>query len=133
MTREDIYAIAGNFPGAVSDTPFEDDFDTTVLRHRDSGKWFALVFRAPCRKLGIDRDGETDIINLKCDPVISFGLTESYDAVIPAYHMNKYHWISVILERGVPGDVLEMLMNMSYDLTKTKPKKRTRKARTENE
>lgn len=127
ITREDIFAIANRFPGAVSDTPFEDDFDTTVIRHGDSGKWFALVFKAPCRKLGIDRDGETDIINLKCDPMMSFGLTESYDAIIPAYHMNKYHWISIILETGVPEDIFEMLMKMSFNLTKTKPKKRIRK------
>ena len=108
------------------DSPFEDDFDTTVLRHGDSGKWFGLVFKAPCRKLGIDRDGETDILNLKCDPMVSYGIVESYAAVIPAYHMNKYHWISIILETGVPEDVLSMLISMSFELTKTKPRKRRR-------
>lgn len=127
ISRDDIFNIAGTFPGTVVDTPFDDNFDATVLRHGDSGKWYGLVFKAPCRKIGLDRDGETDILNLKCDPIISYGLKESYAGIIPAYHMNKYHWISIILEIGIPKDILEMLLQMSYSLTKTNPKKRKRK------
>lgn len=98
-----------------------------MLRHGDTGKWYGLVFKAPCQKIGLNRDGETDILNLKCDPLLSYGLKESYAGIIPAYHMNKYHWISVILEIGIPKDLLESLIKMSYDLTQ--PKTSTKKRR----
>jgi len=127
LSREDIFSAAAKLPGTVMDSPFEENFDTVVLRHGIGGKWYGLVFKAPCQKIGLNRDGEADIVNFKCDPVVSYGLIESYDAVIPAYHMNKYHWISIVLEKGVPTDVLEMLMSMSYDLTKPKVKKRRNK------
>lgn len=99
-----------------------------MLRHGDTGKWYGLVFKAPCRKIGLDRDGATDILNLKCDPLLSFGLKESYSGIIPVYHMNKHHWISIILETGIPRDILEMLMKMSYDLTRPKPPNRIRRS-----
>ena len=124
LSRETIYSMAEQLPGTGTDSPFEDNFDAVVLRHMASGKWFGLVFKAPCRKIGLDRDGETDILNLKCDPVFSYGLIQSYDAIIPAYHMNKHHWISIILEKDLPADMVEMLIGMSYDLTK--PKKRSK-------
>ncbi len=124
ISREQIFEFGRALPGTGIDTPFDEDFETTVMRHSLTGKWYALVFKAPCRKLGMDRDGVTDIINLKCDPFMSYGLMESYDAIVPAYHMNKYHWISVILERDIPQDVLEMLIRQSYDLTKAKPRRK---------
>jgi len=120
LTRKDVFSIGETLIGTVTDNPFEGDFDTTVFRHGDSGKWYALLMRVPFRKVGIDKDGETDVLNLKCDPVVSYGIKATYAAVIPAYHMNKYHWISIILETGVPIDVLQVLMGMSYDLTKPK-------------
>ena len=37
--------------------------------------------------------------------------------VFPAYHMNKQHWISVVLNDSVDDDTVEMLLDMSYKLT----------------
>ena len=125
IARQQVFDIAGMLPGAVLDRPFTDDFDSTVLRHGTSGKWFGLVMKAPCRSLGLDWQGETDVLNLKCDPLVSYGLFQSYPAVVPAYHMNKTHWISVILALDLPMETLEMLIRMSFDLTATKPRRRS--------
>lgn len=124
ITREEIIKFAQQLPGAATDNPFDQDFDTTVLRHGNSGKWFGIILKAPCKKLGIDRDGETEILNLKCDPLMSFGLFQSCSAIIPAYHMNKYHWISIILEKEISKSLWEMLVRQSYSLTMKKPAKR---------
>ena len=36
-----------------------------VLRHSDSGKWFALVMDITADKLGLDSDEEIDVLNVK--------------------------------------------------------------------
>ena len=100
------------------DYPFEEDFETAVLRHGDNKKWYALVMRIPRSKLGLDSDEVVDVVNLKL-PTEMFGSFGVEDGVYPAYHMNKLHWISVILQ-DAPEDVIKFLVNVSFEATKTK-------------
>ena len=120
ITREEILTFVDETPGTVYDKPFEDDFNTTVLRHYSTKKWFGILLKAPASKVGADGDGEVDVINLKCDPALSFGLKQEYKGIVPAYHMNKYHWISVVLDSDVPFSVLSELLKLSYELTLSK-------------
>ena len=114
-----------NLQNTGADHPFEEDFVTTVLRHTDTGKWFGLLMTVTRNKVGLDGDGQIGVLNLKCDMEDSLIVREMFDAIIPAYHMNKNHWISVILNGTVPPDVVETLIDRSYELTakKTKSKK----------
>ncbi|MGN1080950.1 MAG: MmcQ/YjbR family DNA-binding protein, partial [Acutalibacteraceae bacterium] len=77
IKREELIDFALTLPKTSYDNPFDGDFDSTVLRHSDTKKWFGLIFKAPCRRVGIDRDGYTDILNLKCDPLFSHTLFEN--------------------------------------------------------
>ncbi len=120
ITREQILAFVDETPGAMYDKPFSDDFDTTVLRHKDSKKWFGIILKAPCDKVGVEGDGETDVINLKCDPALAFGLKAQYRGIVPAYHMNKYHWISVVLDSDVGINEVLNLIDLSFNLTRSK-------------
>ena len=120
--REKVLEFACTLPGAVTDMPFEDDFETTVFRHGEGGKWFGLLMRVEKSRLGLEGEGKADVLNLKCDPEESFIVREMYGGIIPAYHMNKRHWISVILESGVPLDFTESLIEKSYALTAKKSK-----------
>ena len=120
--REIISDFALTLPGAVLDKPFEDDFDTTVFRHGEGGKWFGLIMNVEKSRVGLDGEGKIDVLNLKCDPEESFIVREMYGGIIPAYHMNKRHWISVILNGSVPVDFTERLTEKSYDLTRKKRK-----------
>lgn len=117
ITRQRVLDMALALPGAASDMPFDEDFDTTVLRHGPGGKWFGLLMKVPRDRVGLDGAGTAEILNLKCDPLIGFGLRQSYADILPAWHMNKQHWISVRLEGEVPEETLETLIRMSYDLT----------------
>jgi predicted DNA-binding protein (MmcQ/YjbR family) len=119
-TREEIISMALELPGSAADTPFEGDGISTVLRHGDTGKWFGLVFRAPRNRVGLTGEGWADILNLKCDPLVSYGLMQEYPDILPAWHMNKQLWITVRLEGNVPRETLELLMRMSFDLTSKK-------------
>ncbi len=99
-----------------------------MLRHADNRKWFALVMRVSRRKFGLDSDEVIDIVNLKL-PTEMFGSFGRADGVYPAYHMNKLHWISVLLPDAADSTV-GFLTNVSYDATKTKTAKRKKGAET---
>lgn len=95
--------------------PFDEDFETAVLRHSDNRKWHALVRRVSRRKFGFDSDEVIDVVNLKL-PNEMFGSFGVLDGVYPAYHMNKLHWSSVLLPDAA-DDRIEFLANTSYDVT----------------
>ena len=38
--------------------------------------------------------------------------------ILPAYHMNKEHWITIVLDSPFPEEEIYNLINLSYDLTK---------------
>ena len=121
MTKREFFELCSILYGTLPDYPFEEDFETAVFRHSDSRKWFALVMQVSRRKLGLKSDEITDVVNLKL-PIEMFGSFGAADGVYPAYHMNKLHWISVILP-DAPDDVIKFLLNASFEATKAKKKR----------
>ena len=103
------------------DYPFDEDFETAVLRHTGNRKWYAIVMKVARRKFGLESDEVIDVVNLKL-PAEMFGTFGAEDGVYPAYHMNKLHWISVLLP-DAPEDVVRYLVNVSFDATKPSRKK----------
>ncbi len=122
MTKQEFLEYCLDRYGTAPDYPFEEDFETAVLRHSDNRKWYALVMEIPRRKLGLDSDERCCAVNLKL-PVEMFGSFGESDGVYPAYHMNKLHWISVLLS-DAPDDVVHFLVNASFEATRDKRKKR---------
>ena len=122
MTKQQFLEYCLSAYGTSPDYPFDEDFETAVFRHADNRKWFALSMRVSRRKFGIDSDEVIDVVNLKL-PTEMFGSFGAADGVYPAYHMNKLHWISVLLS-DAPNDVVQVLLNASFEATKTKRKKR---------
>ena len=121
MTKQAFLSYCLSTYGTSPDYPFDEDFDTAVLRHGDNRKWYALVMGVSRRKLGFDCDEVTDGVNLKL-PTEMFGSFGAADGVYPAYHMNKLHWISVLLS-DAPDDVVQFLVNVSFEATKNKRKR----------
>ena len=117
MTKQEFLSYCLSTYGTAPDYPFDEDFETAVLRHGDSRKWYAIVMRVSRRKFGLDSDEVVDTVNLKL-PTEMFGSFGAADGVYPAYHMNKLHWISVLLP-DAPEDITEFLVNVSFEATKT--------------
>jgi predicted DNA-binding protein (MmcQ/YjbR family) len=88
-------------PGAEETFPFGPD--TLVFKVR--GKMFALTNLE-----------NFEGVNLKVDPEYGAELRERYEFIIPAYHMNKKHWITVQIRNGVPVQLLRQLIDQSYNL-----------------
>lgn len=66
-------------------------------------RWFGMLIP--------DSRGEV-LLNLKGDPDVNAALVSEHDWIVPAYHMNKQHWISLRLghpdaDRGLALDLLD--------------------------
>ena len=123
MDRQNLLEYCLDTYGTSPDYPFDEDFETAVLRHADNRKWYAIVMKVSRRKFGFDSDDVIDVVNLKL-PTEMFGSFGAADGVYPAYHMNKLHWISVLLP-DAPDDVVQFLVNASVEATKA-PKKKSK-------
>lgn len=115
--RNQILAYAQEKYGTEPDQPWPAYPENQVLRHRDSGKWFALLMTLPREKLGIPGQGRIPVINLKGD-VFQIEALRNERGFYPAYHMNKTHWLSIALDGQVPLVELLSFLDMSWQLTR---------------
>ena len=107
-----------------ADYPFDEDFETAVFRHTSNRKWYAVMMRVSRRKFGFDSDELIDVVNLKL-PIEMFGSFGAADGVYPAYHMNKVHWISVLLPDAAE-DLVAFLVSTSYEATRAKERRKSK-------
>ena len=122
VNKQSFFKYCFHTYGTSPDFPFDDWMESAVFRHADNKKWYAIALTVSRRKFGFDSDEAIDVVNLKL-PIEMFGSFGAADGVYPAYHMNKLHWISVLLPDS-PDDVVKFLVNVSYEATKDKRKRR---------
>ena len=122
MTRKEFEELVFDTYNVRADYPFEDDFETGVFRH-ENGKWFAIAMKISTRKLGKSVDMTTNVVNFKCAPEVIESIAGVEQGVYRAYHMNKTHWLTVSLEE-CDDDTISWLMGISYDLTRSKTKRK---------
>ena len=122
MTKQEFLSYCLNIYGTSPDYPFDEDFETAVLRHSDNRKWYAVVMKVSRHKFGQKSGEAVDVVNMKL-PTEMFGSFGAADGVYPAYHMNKLHWISLLLS-DAPDDIVQFLVNVSFEATKDKRKRR---------
>ena len=94
-----------------------------MFRHPDNMKWFALVMGVRRIKLGIAGDAYVDVVNLKIEDMFYRDLIIREDGIMPAYHMNRKHWITVLLDGTVTDDRVFELIDMSFLATASAKKK----------
>lgn len=128
MNRTELEKHISESYGVSAEYPFGDS-STPVFRHIDNRKWFAIMINIPKSKLIPGAVGNVDIVNLKCDPILSSTLIGE-NGIFPAYHMNKTHWIAVILDDSTDDSMVKWLLGISYDLTKKKSSRGKNETRT---
>ena len=94
-----------------------------VFRHDDNRKWFALIMDVEGDKVGVSGTDYVDVINLKVDDMFFRDMIIQEDGIMPAYHMNKMHWITVLLDGTVPEERVKGLIGMSFMSTASAKKK----------
>ncbi len=88
-----------------------------VFRHERNTKWFAVLMDIPRKNLELTGDGEISVVNLKCDTRL-IGSFREEPGILPGWHMNKAHWLTVALDGTVEDEKIQFLVDMSYELTK---------------
>ncbi|WP_157015078.1 MmcQ/YjbR family DNA-binding protein [Mesorhizobium xinjiangense] len=116
ISRSAVFSYAEHKYNTSPDYPWSNYQHYATLRHKDSDKWYALVMTVSREKLGIAGEGEVDVVNIKCRPD-AVGSLRMMKGFLPAYHMNKEHWLTVLLDGSVPENEVYNLIDDSYQLT----------------
>lgn len=74
------------------------------------------------KKLGLSNDGIVEVINLRMLPEKIRAL-QDYKKYFPGFHMNKKHWITIILNGSVPLEEIFARIDESYLLAKNRKNK----------
>lgn len=114
MNIEDFRNYCMSLPKANENSPWTEPQYQNLITFTVAGKWFCLL------------DIDNKFCNLKCVPESIVDLQEDYHGIQPAWHMNKTHWIKVVLDSDVPDKEIESLVKQAYDLvvnTLTKSKR----------
>lgn len=90
-----------------------------VFRHVQNRKWFAVAMDVPKSKLGLPGDEIAEILVVKCDSIL-LGSLLGTKGFLPAYHMSKASWITILLDGSVSDEEMINLLTISYDLTNGK-------------
>ena len=103
MTWAELRAYCLSLPGATETFPFEPAVS---------------VFKAPHQKVFAITADEADPIDVsvKCDPEIGEALRAQHPSIVPGYHLNKRHWITITLGSDVPDERVRELVLDSYEL-----------------
>ena len=108
MDKEEIIKYCLTLEDTFKDCPFPNDFESVTMKHGKNKKWFALSMN----------DNDKLYLNVKTDSNYSDILRNTYNYIIPAYHMNKEHWNTIIVDEKADWSLVKELIEQSYQLTK---------------
>jgi len=114
ISRTAIFTYTEDNFGVTPEFPFKKYPRYAALKNRH-GKWFGLLMNVPADKLGLTGTDALEIMDVKVDP--EFGeLLRGKPGFLPAYHMNKEHWLTMILNEKTDEALLFQLLDDSYNL-----------------
>jgi predicted DNA-binding protein (MmcQ/YjbR family) len=101
MNIEELRDYCLSKPAVTESFPF----DETTLVFKVAGKMFLL----------------TDLVdafsmNIKNTPEKVTELKGLYPSVLPGYHMNKIHWVTVMIDGSISDNLLKQWIDESYNL-----------------
>ena len=112
-TREEALEYGLSFPDTYTEMPFHDP-NWQLVRVKGSKKAFLWTY---------EKDGVLHL-NVKTDPAWRDFWRSTFSSVIPAYHQNKEHWNTIILDGTIPDEDICRMIAESYDLVTDSPSKR---------
>ena len=104
MNVEDFRNYCLSLPQAKENAPWTEPQYQNLITFTVADKWFCLL------------DLENKFCDVKCAPENVDELQAKYNGVQPAWHMNKTHWIKIVLDSDVPEKEIENLVKQAYDL-----------------
>lgn len=113
--KDDFIAWIKSKFGAEPDYPWPDDAPYSFVFRCPNEKWFALVMRIKYRQLGLTGDENVWVVNMKAEQDNIPNLVD-HKSIFPAWHMNKKHWITILLTAVTDFNKLCELTEKSYEL-----------------
>ena len=126
LQRERITHYMLDTYGTEAEYLWADSPGNAIFRHPASKKWYAAMMRVLPEKLGLAGEETLDVMDIRCSTIM-IGSLLSTKGFLPAYHMNKNHWISIVLDGSVSDDQITPLLELSYD--SVAPKRRKKRPR----
>lgn len=107
-THKEVEEYLLSFPGTWLDFPFGEGTSVYKIGHKETGggKLFAII----------GDDSKPLRVSLKCDPGLAEKLRETYESVLPGYHLSKKNWNTILMTGQVPDDEFKSLVQISYNL-----------------
>ena len=98
--------------------PFKKHLDILAFVN-EKNKWYALLSDVEYNKLNKNTDITTKvkILNVKYPTDRILEIIDNKN-IFPAYHMNKKHWISIVLDKNIKFKAIKELIDISYSLVK---------------
>lgn len=119
-----VFGVAPEFPFTVkgSGKVKEQDKGSAVYRHKDTGKWFALIMTVSSSRIEgyhteTGKDSIINVMNVKIYPDELDKLLEE-PGLYRCYHMNKKQWITIALDGSTEDERIMELLKGSFSLTR---------------
>ena len=97
--------------GGELEFPWNDE--NAIWRRGDNQKWYGVILTVKASRLGFESDEIIEIVDLK-QKLDELPSEYASLPIMPGYHMNKKHWITVVLDGSISNDILFDLMKRSY-------------------
>lgn len=110
-----LIAHIGEVYGDAPEYLWEKFPDNAAVRRRDNRKWYAAILTAERKKLGVAGEGKAEILDVRMDPA-ELDLLCDGKTYLRGYHMNKKHWLTVVLDDTLPDEEVYALLEESYHL-----------------
>jgi len=112
MSPEQVRYLALSFPFVTEGFPFDEN----TLVFKVGGKMFLLIDLLT-----------TDHLTIKANPDEVFTLTDEHSWILPGYHMNKSHWITIkLMDDNTKPQLIQKLIETSYSLVYKKLSKKVK-------
>jgi len=119
MKREEIFKYVKEKHQTDPDYTFKDFPNYAALKHEHTNKWYGLVMDVEAEKLGFKNTHEKyDVLNVKVPAELLGSFREGRNYLLPAYHMNKEHWLTILLNEVENEKEVFELLDQSYELTR---------------
>ena len=122
-------SCAPTWPGSAGEHASATPPSTACARQEGAELTFPFGEQTAVYKVGArcsrspEWSGDPLQITLKCEPEHADALRSEHSAIRPGYHMNKRHWITVTLDGSLPAQLIEELIEDSYDLVAPRSKR----------
>lgn len=91
---------------------WENTPECGVFKNPGNEKWYALIMNIPGTKVHSQQD-QIDVLNVKL-PHDQIERLLARDSFVPAYHMNKQHWITILLDETLDDEEIMVYIAESH-------------------